>query len=281
MSSLDVLLGQGRTAEVYAWGEGLILKLYRTGFPKEWVDHEFRVARAVRETGVDAPDVRERVHVEGREGIVYERVEGSTLLGALQIGWSPERIGEVQAELHVKMQGKTLRGVQGLDAAKQEASPLPSMRVRLQDEISRAESLSEDVRSRVLDVLASLPDEQALLHGDFHPENILLTQTRGPVVIDWTTATIGHPLADVARSSLLLTLAALPPGLEGNPVIEAMRQTIHDAYLAHYHELTHTSPADLLPWKIVSAAARLSEKLPQVEHDRVRAFLETNLIYNL
>lgn len=47
--------------------------------------------------------------------------------------------------------------------------------------------------------------------ADFHPDNVLLA-ARGPVIIDWPDATRGQPLADVARTSLLLRLGGLPPG---------------------------------------------------------------------
>ncbi|KEO84836.1 phosphotransferase family protein [Tumebacillus flagellatus] len=266
MSSLGEMIGQGRTAEVYAWGDGKILKLYREGFPTSWVDYEFRVAQAVNEAGVQAPLAYERVSTDGREGIVYERLEGGTLLEALHIGWSPQQIGEALADLHA-----------GMHAVEEKNEWVPSLRARLESEIAGAQGVSEDVRAQVLDLLANLSDGRALLHGDFHPENVLLTTTRGPVVIDWVTVVTGHPLADVARTSLLLSLAQLPPGLDGNPVIEAMRQTIHDAYLARYQEVTGTTPADLLPWQIVSAASRLSESLPDAELERVRGFLEANL----
>jgi hypothetical protein len=35
-----------------------------------------------------------------------------------------------------------------------------------------------------------------LVHGDFHPENVLLTDD-GPVIIDWSDAAVAHPLVDV------------------------------------------------------------------------------------
>ena len=49
----------------------------------------------------------------------------------------------------------------------------------------------------------------SLLHGDLHPGNVLLTAD-GPMVIDWTNASIGPAGADVAVTWLLLA-AAQPP----------------------------------------------------------------------
>ena len=48
--------------------------------------------------------------------------------------------------------------------------------------------------------LHEIPFEgERLLHLDFHPDNVLLSQ-RGPVVIDWTNARAGDPAFDVAMT---------------------------------------------------------------------------------
>ena len=47
--------------------------------------------------------------------------------------------------------------------------------------------------------LAGLPDGDQLCHGDFRPDNLVLTAS-GPVVLDWMTATRGVPVADVVRT---------------------------------------------------------------------------------
>jgi aminoglycoside phosphotransferase (APT) family kinase protein len=47
------------------------------------------------------------------------------------------------------------------------------------------------------------------LHLDLHPQNVLMS-ARGPVVIDWTNAHRGDPMADVALSYALLTCGRIP-----------------------------------------------------------------------
>jgi hypothetical protein len=42
------LLGQGRTAEIYAWGEGQVLKLFVPGWPDEAITRESAVLTARR-----------------------------------------------------------------------------------------------------------------------------------------------------------------------------------------------------------------------------------------
>lgn len=50
-----------------------------------------------------------------------------------------------------------------------------------------------------------------VLHLDLHPLNIILSN-RGPVVIDWTNASRGDPLVDVAATWVLLASGNVPGG---------------------------------------------------------------------
>lgn len=60
-----------------------------------------------------------------------------------------------------------------------------------------ARSLLRALRDEAADRLSvgSLPD--TLVHGDLHGGNLRLTE-RGPIILDWGDATIGHPLFDLA-----------------------------------------------------------------------------------
>jgi aminoglycoside phosphotransferase (APT) family kinase protein len=62
------------------------------------------------------------------------------------------------------------------------------------------------------DWLPEMPDEAGdrLLHLDLHPLNVMLSTTRGPVVIDWPNARRGEPMADVALTFALLSCGRIP-----------------------------------------------------------------------
>src|SRR4030065_570068 len=78
----------------------------------------------------------------------------------------------------------------------------PYQRQRLVNKIHDASTLPDHLQTKALAELESMPDGDRLCHGDFHPGNILLSRPE-PIVIDWIDASIGSPLADVARSSIL------------------------------------------------------------------------------
>ncbi len=251
-------LAEGRTAEVFAWGETQILKLYREWCPLSWVEHEWRIARIVQEAGLDVPSVSEMIQTGGRGGLIYERVEGPTQLGLmLAKPWMLLGVARQLAALHAQIH--------------QCAVPaLPPLREKLETRIRAAEALPASDRDKALAALEKLPDGEALCHGDFHPNNILISP-RGPIVIDWTDAARGCPLADVARTSLMIHLAAPSSSAERLLVLFG-RRLFHAAYLRRYFQLRPDSRAALSAWMLPVAAARLEDGIPE-EQSRLLALI--------
>jgi aminoglycoside phosphotransferase (APT) family kinase protein len=61
------------------------------------------------------------------------------------------------------------------------------------------------------DWLPAMPGgDDRLLHLDLHPLNVLMSETKGPVVIDWPNARRGDPMADVALTFALITCGRIP-----------------------------------------------------------------------
>jgi thiamine kinase len=250
-------IAEGRTAEILAWGDGLVLKLYRDGYAADEVEQEVERVRSVVAAGVATPDAFEVVTIEGRPGVVFARVVGATMLKRLLAApedaapWA-RLLAEEQASLHVR-----------------HTAALPALKERLARKIREADGLSNDLRKRARQMLGKLPDGDALCHGDFHPSNILLTE-RGPVIVDWVDAARGHPLADVVRTCVLLRFAALPPDLDpaAKEGLSRLRHAFCDTYLERYRELRPFSDAELSAWMAPVAAGRLSERLDSEEERR-------------
>src|SRR5215472_4375279 len=69
-------IGEGRTAEIYAWGETEVLKLYRPGWPTSSVEQEAHISHLVAETRLPVPAFG---GIDERPGIVFERIVGKSL----------------------------------------------------------------------------------------------------------------------------------------------------------------------------------------------------------
>jgi uncharacterized protein (TIGR02172 family) len=245
-------IANGRTAEIYAWEDGWVLKLFHDWFPEESVRYEAELARAVQAAGLPVPAAGEIVEVGDRLGLPYQRVDGPTMLEEMSARpWALPRASRLLAELQIEMHDdNTIAG-------------LPSQRQRLEKKIGRAKDLSPALRAAALDALAAMPEGDRLCHGDFHPDNVLMTD-HGPVVIDWIDATLGSPLADLARSSVIL-MGVTAPGSRATWMEKVMVRCYHRIYLRHYFRLRPGGRDEYRAWRPIVAAARMSEGIAEIQ----------------
>lgn len=238
------LIGRGFTADVYAWGPGRVLKLFHQGPDRERTEREDRVTRAVHAAGLPVPKVHEVIQIDGRWGLVLERVEGPSMFDHVRARpWLLPWAVRLLAELHVRIH-------------RCPAPPdLPTQRESIAARIGHAR-LTPGERATVLRRLAALPDGTAVCHGDFHPGNILLTR-RGPVVIDWGRAARGHPLGDVAATARLIRTAPVPPwtAWPTHLLLRATRQILDRRYLAEYLRRAGGTRREVEAWQRPLAAA--------------------------
>jgi uncharacterized protein (TIGR02172 family) len=186
-------IAEGRTAEIFLCDDQHILKLYRDWCPPNWVDYEARIARAIHEAGIPSPGPGKIIETNGRRGLIYERLQGISMLQDMNARpWTLLNHARSLAELHVQIHEQSITG-------------LPSYKERLDHDIHNSTHLSQELKKKALALLARLPHGEKVCHGDYHPGNILITKS-GPVVIDWMTASMGSPWADVARTDLLLSI---------------------------------------------------------------------------
>jgi hypothetical protein len=140
MELKGTLIGQGRTAEVFEWGQTQILKLYRQEFPPQLAQLEARIGSAIAEAGLTAPKFEGLVALEGRTGLIYERVSGPSMLQLLSR--QPWRcfslacqFAQLQAQIH---------------AHSAEQYQLPLQAELLKSSIERATPLTDQTKQKVL-----------------------------------------------------------------------------------------------------------------------------------
>ncbi len=246
LSELGNPIAYGRTAELYAWKDGWVLKLFHDWMHPGAAEYEANLTSIAHANGAPSPAVGEVVRIDNRSGILYERLEGETMLKNISSHpWKIVYYAHLLAELHVQMHACSGAG-------------LPSQRDRLNEKIQHAGPLPDSLKSAALAVLDRLPDGDRLCHGDFHPDNVILTK-KGPVVIDWIDASAGLPAADMARTLVLSGYGALPPRAKVYWALSKMRSIFRDAYRQRYVKLHACNDQDLATWISIIAAGRLSE----------------------
>lgn len=247
-------IAQGRETELFLLPDGRILRLYRA----EFADAEERARReeaglaAARAAGAPVPAVYERTTRDGRHGLVIERLDGTDLLTL--VGRRPwlvssiaRRTGRLHAELH-QVPGP---------------AELPTIAEFLSAHLERSAAVPDELRDEVLRALEQLPAGDRLLHGDFHPGNVLATPDHASV-IDWHNGCVGDPTADVARTWVLLEFSPLPPGASRIARAQARvgRGLLLRGYMGAYGRAAKLDSERLARWVRIRAIERLAEEVP-------------------
>ncbi|NYI05934.1 phosphotransferase [Allostreptomyces psammosilenae] len=177
------LIARGRDADVYAAGDGRVLRRYRDG---DSVAREAELMRYLAAAGYPVP----AVYGAHACDMVLEHLHGPTMLqDLLRRPWRLRRHARTLADLHRRLHAITAPDWLEPHPASGDA-PTPGAFE------GAGGGAGGGAAHRVL-------------HMDLHPENVVLT-ARGPVVIDWRTARGGPPGLDVAQTLVILYSATAP-----------------------------------------------------------------------
>lgn len=244
-------LAQGASAEVYAWPDNRVVKLFKPAFPRDAIESELHQSRIAHGAGVPTPKPEGLVSVQGRTGIVFERCDGPTLYELIVARAQP---AEALASLFFDLQ----RAVHVCTAP-----ALPPLAAKLARRVPQARGAPEAAQRAALAMLAAAPATDTLCHGDFHPINVIVGKERA-VVIDWLDAARGDPAMDVTRTLIYLHHA------RPREVDPAFRAAFVDAYLQRCRQAWEGRLDELARWQLPVALARLAEP---VEDDERAALL--------
>jgi len=254
------LLHGNHTMQLYEWTEGTVLKLFTTAFPPSLIDREIAGTRAANAAGIPSSRLEDVVTVEGRRGLVLQRLYGRTMLTVL--GREPTRVAHyagIFAELQSRIHACHVVG-------------LPPQREDLARRVARAGVVAH-VKGDALATLEQLPDGDRLCHCDLHPDNVLITDHEA-CVIDWSFAASGAPASDAAHTALLLRIADAPPGAFQIAWVEReSRDRFYRAWLKRYRELEPEAADAMWTWLLPVAVARLADDIA-VERPRLLALID-------
>lgn len=152
-----------------------------------------------------------------------------------------------------------------------------SVKDKLNSEIDSISDLNANEKDKLKQYLHHLPDGNTLCHFDFHPGNIII-RDKEAFIIDWMTACIGDPNADVARTYLLFRYGELQHvNYFVNKMILILKKRIGRIYISNYQNDKNISNYDFEQWLLPVAAGRLSEWITVHERKQLLAFVKKEL----
>jgi aminoglycoside phosphotransferase (APT) family kinase protein len=201
------------------------VKLFFPNFSPDYVQYEYDINYKAMSTGLPVPKVYQLLELEGRQGIIFERIEGPLMLELMFTqAHEVKKLARTFAELHAQIH---LTAVSGF----------PSVRTGLTDVIGASAWINASEKEQILRLLRELPGGNVLIHGDFHPGNITLS-ARGAMVMDWLTAKQANPHADIANTVMIMRWASVPGNNEEVIArINAVRGAFLHTYQQRYMEL--------------------------------------------
>lgn len=258
---LGTRIGIGREAEIFNLNHDWVVKLfyYRTA---EQIKNEVQINQLIYKSGLPVPAIIKTFETDGQLGIVFERITGKTMLAEMVTKpWKIFRYAKQLAGFHSIIHKKTISG-------------LPEQRPQLIKQIQSVQTVREEIKILALGILNSIPKEEQLCHGDYHPDNLIMTGNNLKI-IDWTVASAGNPIADLALTSVLLQLGRLPSDtpLFRRWAVTFGRKFFHHLYLSHYLKLNPGHKNEYKQWLLPVAIGRLAEEIEE-EKDLLLAFIE-------
>jgi len=227
----------------------LILRILGSQHPPARALSERATQNAVAGLGYPAPRAllasSDRT-ILGGAFLVMERLAGQPLLDARRLGVASVLI-ETQLRLHA-LDAEVLLLALDPEGQTSSAAGGPSFSrevVTFEGHLARLERRIAHGSLRGLEkAMAWLSDHRpmgeprrVICHGDFHPQNILMTDGRVTGVIDWPNAIVADPAFDVASTRVILGLVPMgllgvPPALRG--LAEVARRILVARYIRAY-----------------------------------------------
>lgn len=216
---LGKIIGKGNTASVYELEEGKVLKLFNQGYPEEAIDNEYRNAVSILHMNFLKPKAYDIISYEERKGIIYDKIEGESLLDWVMKTNDLQECSIQMANLHKAI-------------GKNKVSNVPNYKDFLRNHIPNT-LFGFDKQNEILQMIDKLPDGNSLCHGDFHPGNIIMS-SGSAYVIDFMNICRGDFLYDIARTVFLIEFTPVPSGVEDKDrdMMLYFKKTLTELYLS-------------------------------------------------
>lgn len=182
------VIGQGANGVVYRINSDTIVKLYRNPDSLPEIRRERELARAALILGIPTAIPYDVVKVNESYGSVFELLNAKSF--AKIIISEPDRFDEI-AKLSVDLLKK-------IHTTKANTDIMPNMKKTVIEWFDFLKDyLSQDVFNKLKKLVNEVPEDEHMIHGDYHIKNVLL-QDGEVLLIDMDTICYGYPIFEFA-----------------------------------------------------------------------------------
>ena len=199
------IIGKGANGTIYRLDDDKIVKVYNPiTNTLNRIEQEKYVAKKMLIYDIPSAISYDIVKVDDKYGLVYECINANTL--GQYLTNNPNQLEEFatrMAKLLVK-----------LHSTKFENGTLPDGRDNLHMWVNIAEQsgyYSDEVISKLRNLINNIPYRNTFIHGDFHPGNIMVMNDE-LILIDTTDVSVGDPIIDLLGSYQIMKLVPQRPG---------------------------------------------------------------------
>jgi aminoglycoside phosphotransferase len=224
-------IASGNTAEIFLH-EDKVIKIFDARLPCGEAEYEAGKQKLAYSAGLPVPKILDVKKIDGKQTIIMEYVKGKTL-GELLSNSPGDSEHYLGLSVDIQMQIHTVP-----------VDSLVPMKEKLANQIEGAGELSQKQKDVLINKLECITFDERLCHGDFHLNNLIMTEDGSVTIIDWIDSSSGDIRADVYRTYLLYSQVSLE---------------LAELYISLYCQKSGISKEEIFVWAPIVAGARLSE----------------------
>lgn len=192
------LLGRGGHGSVYRIDDETIVKVFEDKSTLEMIDREREFSRKAFIYDIPTAIPFDVVKCGEQLGVVYELINARSL--AETINLEPQNL-----ERYAEKYAKVFKQINSVETTDEDGF------INVKDAYCGiAEKLNFLFNTEEIlilcKIISAVPERRTLIHGDFHPQNILV-QNEELILIDMGTLSYGHPIFDLAAVYLVMVFS--------------------------------------------------------------------------